>query len=82
MNYTLTSVSRRFLAKNEDSRKQRPKGWTGNEEPYISLINMIVTKAIFSYLRDFQYPFVSCDILSNCRHYVSFGHETRVLQKK
>ena len=42
---------------------------------------MIVTKAIFSYLRDFQYPFVSCDILSNCRHYVSFGHKTRVTKK-
>ena len=39
---------------------------------------MKVTKAIFSCdLRDFRYPFVLCDILSNCRHYVSFRHATR-----
>ena len=44
---------------------------------------VIVTKAILVDLRDVQYPFVLfcfvlCDIPSNCRHYVSFGHETRV----
>ena len=39
---------------------------------------MKVTKAIFSCdLRDFQHPFVLCDILSNCRHYVSFRQVTR-----
>ena len=38
-------------------------------------------KTIFSCdLRDFQYPFVLCDIPSNCRHYVSFNHETCELQ--
>ena len=41
----------------------------------------VVTMAIFSYLRDFQYPFVLRDILSNCRHYVSFGLETHVIFK-
>ena len=38
-------------------------------------------KTIFSCdLRDFQYPFVLCDIPSNCRHYVSFNHEMCELQ--
>ena len=33
---------------------------------------MKVTKAIFSYdLRDFQHPFVLCDILSNCDRQVT-----------
>ena len=45
-----------------------------------------VTKAIFSYFRDYyylrQYLFVLCDILSNCRHHVSFGHETRISCEK
>ena len=35
-------------------------------------------KAIFSYLRDFQYPSVLCGILSNCRHHVSFKREAKV----
>ena len=40
-----------------------------------------VAKAIFGCdLRDFQYLFFG-DILSNCRHYVSLGHETRVSRK-
>ena len=40
-------------------------------------------KTIFSCdLRDFQYPFVLCDIPSNCQHYVSFNHETCELQEK
>ena len=38
-----------------------------------------ITRAIFSCdLRDFQYPSFLCDLFSNYRHYVSFGHGTRV----
>ena len=35
----------------------------------------IVTKAIFSYFRDFQYPSVLCDILSNWIPVSSLGRE-------
>ena len=41
-----------------------------------------ITRAVFSCdLRDFQYPSVLCDLFSNYRHYVSFGHGTRVSRK-
>ena len=79
MNYTLNNFSRRFQLKR---RLQKTKTYdqerkTRKRRP----LYLIVTKAIFSYLRDFQDPFVLCEILSNRRHYVSFGHETRLIEE-
>ena len=67
MNYTLTNFSHRFLAEtktpeNKDQKSKTQKGRLGNEDPFISLFNMIVSKAIFDYLRDFHTLlfFVTC----------------------
>ena len=56
--------------------------WLMNSNNHVNIDALSVTKAIsICDLRDFQFPFVLRDILSNCWHLVSFGYETRVSRK-